>query len=843
MVIFALTFVFLALLTHDVVFLAGNDASRFAQVEALVDEGETQIDRSRYRWTVDRVALDGKSYSNKPPLLSILVAGVYWLLQALLGLSFAHREAATVYLLTLLTTGGVTAWLTARFYTALGAHEGTSETVRVLTTLALAAGTILTSFSTTLNNHTIAAALVFAACHAAWTGRGWAAGIWIGLAACIDIVPGLVFAPVVALMLFDSVGRVGLRRLAVSLAGAALLFVAANAWIVGSPLPPKMVSGAVDQSSRFASSAGGVLLPDHWTYPLECLLGWHGFFSVSPVLLFGAAGLVAALRGRGPLRRRWSVALGLACGVMIAGHVLLVGSYGGWSYGFRYLIPIVPILLFFAPPLLNRRWLPVFGGLLAVSVLFALIGAYHPWPPGYEQEANQDPVAATVVNPVGGNLAAWSQQHFPGSALAARSGDRFISSDAAARARYLQLFYTSKRDDPALYLAAGVRPAVEPDGAKVLADTGGSIARALLLVSSPKRSTLRNQELVQNVARRMGPDARLLLLADPEMILDPNPQPDRMQFVGVPDELSFSIWPQDPFVVLRDDRGESRLLTSRDYGRMEDREMARVVADALGWPVEESSLFFAGGNVLADERHAFVGADLIRANQDGASERRVVERFQRELGRPVIVVGTAPQAVAHIDLMLTPLGRGRVALGDPARGADLAEQALAADAAAVRAFEEHAELYFFGHPELRSLTGPGGRVIHAPAIQGRTADAIADSRRIAPALEAVARDLTGRGYEVLRVPLLLTRLDRPEHRRGPGESAGYPVLSYNNVLIERVGDTRRVYMPVYGLAALDEAAHRAWTVAGFEPRTIPGVTTSAMYRGSLRCSVKILERR
>ena len=126
-------------------------------------------------------------------------------------------------------------------------------------------------------------------------------------------------------------------------------------------------------------------------------------------------------------------------------------------------------------------------------------------------------------------------------------------------------------------------------------------------------------------------------MADPEMILDPNPQPDRMQFVGVPDELSFSIWPQDPFVVLRDDRGESRLLTSRDYGRMEDREMARMVADALGWPVEESSLFFAGGNVLADERHAFVGADLIRANQDGVSERMVVERFQRELGRPVIV--------------------------------------------------------------------------------------------------------------------------------------------------------------------------------------------------------------
>lgn len=460
--VFALTFVFLALLTHDNVFLAGNDASRFAQIEALVDHGEAQIDHSRYGWTVDRVTIDGRDYSNKPPLLAIIGAGVYFLIETVFGLTFARHEAATVYILTLVLAGVPTAWLVARFYAALGVYRDIPGLVRGLTTLALAAGTILTSFSVTLNNHTIAAALLFAMCHDAWSGRGLPAGIWIALAFCIDPVPAAVFAPIAGALLWEASGKPALRSFLYGMGSGAAIFTAVNWWIVGSPFPPKMAAGAADQASGFASGIGGVLLPDHWTYPLECLVGWHGFFSVSPVLLFAAAGLVRAAGTGQPLPRRWCRLLLLGCTVMIAGHVLLAGSYGGWSYGFRYLIPIVPILLFFTPRAVGPNRVGPFAAVLAVSILFALIGAYHPWPPGYEQEARKDPVASVVTNPIGANLSGWARQRFPGSALADRLARTFISPDERVRERYLYLFYRSRGDDPNHPPPRGLRPSPQP---------------------------------------------------------------------------------------------------------------------------------------------------------------------------------------------------------------------------------------------------------------------------------------------------------------------------------------------------------------------------------------------
>ena len=441
--VFLLTLAFLAPLTHGAVFLAGNDASRFAQIEALVDGGHPFIDDSKYAWTVDRVTVGGKDYSNKPPLLSVLGAGLYLLLQKATGLTFAAHEAATVWLLTFALAALPTAWLAASFFCALGRQEPIPFRVRCLATAALAAGTILTSFAGTLNNHCVTAALLFAAFRAAMDAKGWKAGLWTALAACIDIVPGVLFIPVFASFLAPD--RRALARFGALLLAGAALFVAVDLAIVGHALPPKMVPGAVDHSSQFASSVAGVLLPESWTYPLECLFGWHGFFTVSPVLLFGVLGLGQALRTGAPLPRGRCLALAATLAMMIAGHVLLVGSYGGWSYGFRYLIPIIPMILFFAPPAIARHE-RIFGAVLAVSALFALIGAYNPWPPAYEQEGNKNPVAALVSNPIGGNASAFLQEHFPGAGLTRGMKALFISPSKPDQARYLALFYLDKRD-------------------------------------------------------------------------------------------------------------------------------------------------------------------------------------------------------------------------------------------------------------------------------------------------------------------------------------------------------------------------------------------------------------
>lgn len=446
----ALTLVALLPFVHARVFEAGNDASRFATVETLVDQGTGSIDQSRYHWTVDRVAIGGHDYSNKPPLLALLGAGAYWMLQHGAGLSFATDEPAVVWSLTFLFAALPCALLAGLFDRSLrrlwGPH-GVDRRALGLVTAALAAGTILTSFATTFSNHVIAAALLFAGCEAAWTGSGLVAGIAVGLVAGIDTVPGLLFAAPLALALRDTAGRRGLVRYAAALALMTGVVVAANLLVVGSPLFPKMIPGAVDSSSRMGPSVAGVLLPSSWWYPISALLGWHGFFSLSPVLLFGAAGMTLAIRrGPAPFPRAWTLALAAAAAVMIAGHALFVGSYGGWSYGFRYLIPIVPLLLVFTPAAFGPAGRRLFVPALTFSCLTALLGAYHPWPPGDEPGTGRHPIASLVTNPVGGNLAAWLRQYAPGGFLAEPAGAFFISPDRAARDRYLALFYKSKGD-------------------------------------------------------------------------------------------------------------------------------------------------------------------------------------------------------------------------------------------------------------------------------------------------------------------------------------------------------------------------------------------------------------
>ena len=218
-------------------------------------------------------------------------------------------------------------------------------------------------------------------------------------------------------------------------------------------------------------------------------------------------------------------------------------------------------------------------------------------------------------------------------------------------------------------------------------------------------------------------------------------------------------------------------------------------------------------------------------------------RFEEALGRPVLVVGPFPQPIGHIDMMLTPLGGRRVALADAAAGAAIAERALKEDPRSVESFERWCEEYFFGDPSIREVAGVSGPV-SAPAVRGRTREMIERSRTIAPLLDSVAASLEQRGYHVERIPFLFggpdTHAEEPDRERAT--RATYPMLTYNNVLIEDDVDGKRVYLPRYGWLAMDEAARRTWQKIGFTARPVDGLTISAMYGGALRCAVKVLVR-
>lgn len=98
--------------------LSANDRSRWCTVRALVDEGTYAIDSSvvikhpetnrRYWKTIDMVrhrGPDGKEhyYSSKPPLFPTLVAGQYWLIRNLTGITLDEHPFQVMRLILVIT--------------------------------------------------------------------------------------------------------------------------------------------------------------------------------------------------------------------------------------------------------------------------------------------------------------------------------------------------------------------------------------------------------------------------------------------------------------------------------------------------------------------------------------------------------------------------------------------------------------------------------------------------------------------------------------------------------------------------------------------------------------------
>lgn len=202
---------------------------------------------------------------------------------------------------------------------------------------------------------------------------------------------------------------------------------------------------------------------------------------------------------------------------------------------------------------------------------------------------------------------------------------------------------------------------------------------------------------------------------------------------------------------------------------------------------------FEGGDLLCDEKNVYVAANFLARNQplDIGRRAELLSQIRQCSGKRVITVGTDPADVPdhHIGMYLTPLGGNVVAAADP----DLGVRMLSRDGAA--------------HMDIEVETDP---------------------KRYIP-FSNVIEQLQDQGVEVVRVPMLLTRTPRV-------------YVTYNNAICERVNGTKRIYMPVYGIPGLDDAATAVFEKQGWE---VYPVRVEQVYRctGSLRCLVGIIKRR
>jgi hypothetical protein len=460
---------------------SSNDRSRWAAVRALVDQGTWVIGRrdrtvvlasgpavlaardplsafilleagyqARTRSDSGIIFEDGfqsvdkmlnprtlEYYSTKPPLLTVLVAGEYWLLKKAFGWSLVEQRwevirtvVVTFNLVPLVLYLAILAWLAERL--------GTSDWSRYFIVAAGGFATLVTPFLITLNNHTLAATGAAVALYAMVRivenpGAGWLfalAGLSAGFTACMELPAAALAAGLGVYLVWKHPGKtLALYVPAVLLLVAAWLVVNCielGEWVpayskVNTPwyqyegshwrVPPGTVKRGIDFARRNGETRA--------VYALHLLVGHHGLISLMPIMLLAVAGMAmgvwrllsvgqaaslssgqgqagslshATERASQPLAATREHLMGLVAlcslllGVVVIGFYLYTDSrnYGGWSNGPRWLMWLTPWWLACMLPALDglarrRAGRALALVLLALSILAMSYQSWNPW--------------------------------------------------------------------------------------------------------------------------------------------------------------------------------------------------------------------------------------------------------------------------------------------------------------------------------------------------------------------------------------------------------------------------------------------------------------------------------
>jgi hypothetical protein len=370
-----------------------NDQSRMATIQSLVESGSFVIDHSAFLCTGDKVFINQHFYSDKPPMPSLLGAIVYLPLYHL-GARLHLGRSIAYYLVTLLTVKvfwlcGTVAFFRALRFTGLDAQR------RFLASLALGVGSLYFSWSATFNNHVLAGSFLsigfyflLKARHENRVARdlGWA-GLFLSLAGTADMPTGIFYALFIPYIVRDTRLRAGIIFYVLPILVTLVPALAINYSIHHSIVPVQIVRSYFEYPGSpwlGSDNLSGMRANDTRfvaTYSMSMLIGAKGFLLYDPFLFIAIWGLVHAVRQKGAFMYEGLV-IGSGSLAIVAYYVMTTNNFGGEVYSIRWLVPLLPLLLFFLYPYFERYEKPYprgFAALLGVSTTIALIGAFNPW--------------------------------------------------------------------------------------------------------------------------------------------------------------------------------------------------------------------------------------------------------------------------------------------------------------------------------------------------------------------------------------------------------------------------------------------------------------------------------
>ena len=400
-------------------FLSANDRSRWCTARALVNpdmrvRGHTYaIDKviQDPNWdTIDMVKHDGHLYSSKPPLMATLMAGIYWIIYHLTGMSLATHPFIVGRIM-LVIINVIPLAMSFILLARLAERFGTTDWGRLFVMAAATFGTFLTTFAVAINNHLIAAVCATVAVYAVvpiWLRRAarvcryFVLAGFFGALMAVDELPALALFAAISLALLCKAPRQTLLAYVPAAMVVTAAFFATN-WIAhGSLTIPYMHRGPGDNWYDYNYQRNGKELESYWRHPtgidlgeqsravyaLHVLVGHHGIFSLTPIWLLTVAGIFISLwPGRDRRLRQWAVLVG---GVSFDMHSVLfvpaakrtqLRRNDQW---FPLGILASPLWLLLMLPavdyLSKRRWTRGLAlVLLIISVFSASYPTWNPW--------------------------------------------------------------------------------------------------------------------------------------------------------------------------------------------------------------------------------------------------------------------------------------------------------------------------------------------------------------------------------------------------------------------------------------------------------------------------------
>jgi hypothetical protein len=306
-----------------------------------------------------------------------------------------------------------------------------------------------------------------------------------------------------------------------------------------------------------------------------------------------------------------------------------------------------------------------------------------------------------------------------------------------------------------------------------------------------------------------------------------------------PDDLRFTVWCNDMFMMCADEGGwPPRCIIPPEFPRSGDSFVAELLTRLGCISINRSPLFFQGGNILVGDDFLLIGVDDLQnsfrkgriTTQKGETKNAAVKRalrFGLDCGRNAYVIQTRRHVCQQTSRAVVIDGR------------QWNETLYFGNVTGTRQPLFHIDMFI-------SMMGrsPGGSfklLVGDPKMAASMVQSTGWPDPMLDAFDDIALKLSKYGFQVERNPLPLAFFDDPENR----VRVWYFATS-NNVIVQ--DDPPIVWMPTYGhgrwseLAKTDAVNQAIWERSGYEVRILPDCNPIAAKHGGVHCITKCLVR-